>query len=259
MSGHRLILKIGGSTLGQHDTTIEDVAGLQRQGYEPVIVHGGGKTITEWLKRQGIPSRFVNGLRVTDEDSIGVVVAVLAGLVNKQIVTAINALGGRAVGLSGADGNLLRARVMDPALGLVGEPTHVDPSVVDDLLAKGYLPVISPLGILEKDGAPTGVLLNINADTAAAEIGGALKAEQFIFFTDVPGVLGADGKVIPLLSRKEVPALVAAGVISGGMVPKIEACVRALRNVPSAVILDGRRAHALRDYLGGQALGTRIE
>ena len=259
MTNRRVILKIGGSTLGQHDTTLEDVVSLHQQGYEPIVVHGGGKAITEWLDRQGVTSRFVGGLRVTDEQSIGVVVAVLAGVVNKQLVAAINALGGQAVGLSGADGALLRATVKDPALGLVGEPSRVDPKPIEALLAAGYIPVIAPIGVLEENGAPKATLLNVNADTAAAEIGGALRASQFIFFTDVPVVMDKGGKVLPRLTQGQVKALVADGTISGGMVPKVDACLRALGRVPSALILDGRQPHVLRDCMAGKALGTRIE
>ena len=258
MKGERVVVKIGGSTLGQHDTTLEDLVWLHAEGVEAIVVHGGGKTITEWLERQGVPSRFVRGLRVTDERSIEVVVAVLAGLVNKQLVAAINALGGRAVGLCGADGGTLRARVKDPALGLVGEPSRVEAAAIEGLLAQRFLPVIAPVGVLEEGDRVRATLLNINADTAAGEIGGALGAQRCVFLTDVPGVCDGDGRVLPRLSREEAQALIASGVISGGMVPKVEACVRALAHVPASHIVDGRRPHSLRDCLAGRDSGTRI-
>ena len=134
MTDKRIVVKIGGSTLGQHDTTLEDLVWLQREGVQVVVVHGGGKSITQWLERLGIPSRFVDGLRVTDAESLDVVVATLAGLVNKRLVASIGALGGRAVGLSGADGAVMRARTKDPALGMVGEPTNIDAQVIETLL-----------------------------------------------------------------------------------------------------------------------------
>ena len=258
MQDKRIVLKIGGSTLGQHDTTLEDLVWLQGQGFQPIVVHGGGKAITQWLENQGVSSRFVDGLRVTDTENIDVVVAVLAGLVNKQLVAAIDGLGGRAVGLSGADAGILRARIKAPALGLVGEPTHIETEAIEGLLAKGYLPIISPIGLLEKGSEPTGTLLNINADTFAADIGGALKAARFIFLTDVPGVCDNGGTALPDLTRDMVQSLIASGTISGGMIPKVEACLRALQHVPAAHILDGRHSHALRDCIAGRPVGTRI-
>jgi acetylglutamate kinase len=258
-SAKRFLVKIGGSTLGQEDTTLEDLAWLQGQGYQPIVVHGGGKTITQWLEKMAVPTKFVGGLRVTDEQSIDVVVAVLAGVVNKGLVASINAIGGRAMGLSGADGAMVKGRIKDPQLGLVGEVTRVDGGPVEATLAKGYMPVISPIGVLEKDGKATQTLLNINADTAAAAIGAALGVETCIFLTDVPGVKGADGNVMPRLSPSRVKELTASGVISGGMIPKVEAAMQALAFVKSSLILDGRTSHALRQSLAGAALGTRIE
>lgn len=258
MKRERVLVKIGGSTLGQEDTTVEDLVWLQRQGHQAIVVHGGGKAITQWLERLAVPTRFVRGLRVTDEASIGVVVGVLAGLVNKRLVAEVNAAGGRAVGLSGADGVLL-AKIKDRDLGLVGEVTRVDAAPLKALLTAGYLPVIAPIGVLEGAGAATPTLLNINADTAAAEIGAALAADRFVFLTDVPGVLDGSGKVIPRLTAATARELIASGVIVGGMIPKVEACLHALRRVPLAAIVDGRQPHALRDLVAGSPVGTRIE
>ncbi|MBF8299281.1 MAG: argB [Dehalococcoidia bacterium] len=254
----RLVIKIGGSILGQHDTTLEDLAWLQSTGVEAIVVHGGGKTITEWLDRQKVPTQFVNGLRVTDEASIGVVVAVLAGLINKQLVATINAHGGRAVGLSGVDAGIVRAEIRDPALGLVGHPCHIHPDALESLLREGFLPVLAPVGVLEKDGKLTDIMLNINADAVAAAVGGGVHAQELLFFTDVPGVLGDDGQVMPSLGRDKAMALIASGVISGGMVPKVEACLQALGHMPSSQVLDGRQPHALRDYVSGRRIGTTI-
>lgn len=258
MTTRRLVIKIGGSTLGQLDTTLEDLVWLQASGVEAVVVHGGGKTITEWLDRMKVPTRFSNGLRVTDEESIGVVNAVLSGLVNKQLVAAINALGGKAIGLSGVDAALVRAKIKDPALGLVGEPTSVNGPALRGILDQGFLPVLSPIGVLEEDGTLTSTLLNINGDTVAAAIGGGVRADDLLFFTDVPGVKGADGQVIPRLTRARAQQLIASGTISGGMVPKVEACLQALAYVPSTHIVDGRQPHALRNFVNGQRIGTNI-
>ena len=252
------MIKIGGSTLGQHDTTLEDLVWLQDSGIEAVVVHGGGKTITEWLERLKVPTRFANGLRVTDEESIGVVVAVLAGLVNKQLVAQINALGGRSVGLSGADGGIVRAQMKDPALGLVGYPCSIQPEAIETLLNGGFLPVLSPIGVLEEKGKVTSTLLNINADTVAAAVGGGVKAQELLFFTDVPGVHGEDGQVMPLLNKARALELIKSGTISGGMIPKVEACLQALDYVPSTQVLDGRQPHVLRDYVTGKRTGTAI-
>ncbi|MCH7553150.1 MAG: acetylglutamate kinase [Chloroflexi bacterium] len=258
MTSQRILVKIGGSTLGQEDTTLQDLVWLQQQGHQPIVVHGGGKVITEWLERIQLPTRFVHGLRVTDEDSIDVVVAVLAGVVNKRLVRDLNALGGRAVGVSGVDGGLLRAKQKDPSLGLVGEIVSVDTACVEVLLDGGFLPVIAPIGQLTEGGSVMGSLVNINADTVAARIGAAMGVSQCIFLTDVPGVIGSDGDVVSRLTRGEARELMASGVIAGGMIPKVESCLRALAGVTEAHIADGRRPHALRDSAAGTSAGTRI-
>ena len=174
-------------------------------------------------------------------------------------MAAVNAAGGRAVGLSGVDGGMLRARVKDPALGLVGDVTRVDTTLLEDLLAKGYLPIVSPIGVLEVEEGDAATLLNVNADTVAAAIGAALQADRFVFMTDVPGVCGSDGKLLDSLSREQALGLMQSGVISGGMIPKVEACLMALENVHSSLILDGRRPHALRASCSGERVGTTIE
>jgi acetylglutamate kinase len=250
-------VKIGGSTLGSHDTTLEDVVALQQQGRPPVVVHGGGAIITDWLKIHNIPTRFVRGLRVTDAESVKIVTAVLSGLVNKELVAAIAALGGRAVGLSGADGGLFEARLRDPELGYVGDIVRVNLDAVQAVLAAGFIPVISPVSI-GQDGEGQTCLLNVNADTAAGEIAAALGAAQLVFMTDVAGVLDGEGKLIERLTLGAATALIAAGTASGGMIPKLEACVRAAEAGSDARIIDGREGHALLGLLAAQVVGTAV-
>ena len=253
-----IVVKIGGSTLGSHDTTLEDLVSLQREGTSPVVVHGGGRTISEWLERYGLATRFVRGLRVTDAESLKVVMAVLAGLVNKELVCAIQALGGRAVGLSGADGCLVEARVRDPELGLVGEIVRVNLEPLQAVLGAGYIPILAPLGV-ERGGSGACQPLNINADTVAGEVALTLGAERLIFLTDVAGLCDASGKLIPRLSPPEARSLIASGVVSGGMIPKVEACLSALGAVPATQIVDGRMSHALITALRRRDSGTIIE
>lgn len=252
-----IVIKIGGSTLGSQDTTFEDLVTLQKQGQQVSVVHGGGALITDWLKKQGVVTRFVRGLRVTDEATLAVVVAVLAGVVNSDIVAKINSLGGKAVGLSGVDGGLLQARIQDTEIGLVGEVVKVDVKPVKTLLRAGFIPVIAPLGLMITNNGSSQIL-NVNADTAAAEIAIALKSDKFILLTDVAGVLDKQGKVIDNLTIREAQDLISGGVAAGGMVPKLEACLRAVRHVPMARIIDGRKANALRNELEGNGQGTTI-
>ncbi len=252
-----ILIKIGGATLGSHDTTIEDVVYLQQQGKPIVIVHGGGRLITEWLNKQGIASRFIEGERVTDKATLEVVIAVLAGLVNKEIVAAINGLGGRAAGISGVDGALLQGRVKNKALGYVGSVVKIDLAIVESLLRSGYIPVIAPIALSSGD-KPEEKMLNINADTVAGEIAAVIGAERLIFLTDVAGVCDGSGKLLPRLSPGEAEALLASGVASGGMIPKIKACLRASADTSTACIIDGRQPHALRREIETGGSGTVI-
>lgn len=253
MSQPPLVIKIGGSTLGSQDTTLENLVHLQKQGKALAVVHGGGKLITQWLSQKGASTRFVRGQRVTDAPTLEVVVAVLAGIVNKEIVSAINSRGGRAVGLSGVDGHLLEARIKDADLGLVGEVVRVHLKLLQDLLQAGYIPVIAPIG-----WQPDGQLLNINADIAAGDIAAALHAERLVFLTDVIGVCDGSGGLLSRLSAAQARELIASGTASGGMIPKIEACLRALSAVPLARIIDGRTPHALLKDLESPGAGTTI-
>jgi len=246
-----IVVKIGGSTLGNHDTTLEDLVELQKQGNSLVVVHGGAKVTSEWLTRLGIPTSFVNGLRITDAESLKVVAAALGGLVNKELVVAIQALGGKAVGLSGCDGNLLWASVKNPELGYVGEIVAVDPTPLKLLLNAGYMPVVAPISFGSVEGKV--MLLNVNGDTAAGEIAAALAAEKLVFLTDVDGIHDGSGEVIPRLNLAEARDILASGVASGGMVPKIAASLKALTTAQVVRIIDGRTAHALRDEIAEQA------
>jgi acetylglutamate kinase len=255
MESGLIVVKIGGSTLGSHDTTLEDVARLCSEGHRLVVVHGGGDLVSRWLRAHGVEARFLNGLRVTEADTLDVVVAVLAGLVNKQLVAQLNALGARAVGLSGADGALLKARRARPELGFVGEITAVDGALLESLLEDGILPVVAPIAVEEAWGAATAQLLNVNADTVAGEIACRLEAATLAFLTDVPGVLDGQGKVIELLRAGEARALVASGAIAGGMIPKVEAALTAAAGGARTVVLDGREPHALREALAGSLAG----
>lgn len=252
--GKTIVVKLGGSALGSHDTTLEDVVTLSRLNITSVLVHGGGSAISGWLKRIGKQPQFVNGLRVTDEETLEVATMVLAGKVNKDLVGGLMTYGGKAAGISGLDGGLLRARQKNKELGLVGEITAVDLGLLQSLVSAGYIPVVAPIGV---DSA--GRALNINADTAAAEIAVALQAEKLIFLTDVEGILGTDGELITELSADRARDLISWGVISGGMVPKAEACLRALAGVKRSHIIDGRAPHALlRELLTRSGVGTMI-
>lgn len=250
-----IVVKIGGSTLGNHDTTLEDLVELQKQGKSLVVVHGGAKVTSEWLARLGIPTSFVNGLRVTDAETLKVAAAALGGLVNKELVVGIQALGGKAVGLSGCDGSLLWASIKSPEMGYVGEIVAVDPTLLKLLLGAGYMPVVAPISFGSVEGKV--MLLNVNGDTAAGEIAAALAAEKLVFLTDVDGIHDGSGKAIPSLNLAEARDMLASGVASGGMIPKIEASLRALATTKVARIIDGRISHALLHDFVRQAQQTK--
>ena len=245
-----------------------DVVLLKQVGIEPVIVHGGGPQIGAMLERLKIKSEFVDGLRVTDAETVEIVEMVLSGSINKKIVSAINAAGGNAIGLSGKDGNLMSVRklrrtrrktdsniekILD--LGFVGDPSHVNPDLLESLTKADIIPVIAPIGIGE-DGAT----YNVNADTAAGAIASALKAARLLMLTDVTGVLGADSGLIADISVDQARRLIEDGTIRGGMIPKIETCIDAVDNeVGAAVIMDGRAAHSLLiDIFTEHGLGTAV-
>ncbi len=253
-----IVIKIGGSTLGSHDTTLEDLVTLQKRHVPLVVVHGGGNRVTEWLKRHGLGTSFIDGVRVTDENSLEMVAAVLGGLVNTELVADINALGGAAMGMTGVDGNLLECRITNPAIGYAGNITKVNPAGIEIMLKAGFIPVIAPPGAKAPD-EPAGVsYININADEIAGKLAETLDAESLIFLTDVAGILDKDGKLLEQLSSAEVKALMTSGVISKGMIPKSESAIVALAKVSSAKIIDGRGAHALLWAIEGKSGGTVI-
>ena len=271
-AGHTFVVKYGGHAMGDTDAGAgfaRDIALMKQVGINPVVVHGGGPQIGQMLERLKIKSSFVDGLRVTDRETVEIVEMVLSGSINKSIVAAINVAGGRAVGLSGKDGGLIQARKLtrskvDPDsniekvldLGFVGEPSHVDPGVLSIFASGGVIPVIAPIGVGE-----AGETYNINADTAAGAIAGAVDASRFLLLTDVEGVLDKEGRLIPELTVAEARGLIADGTISGGMIPKIETCIEAVQGgAEGAVIIDGRVQHGvLLELFTSHGMGTWIK
>lgn len=252
-----IVVKYGGHAMGGPTGArdfAEDIVLMKQTGINPIVVHGGGPQIGAMLKQLDIPSHFVDGLRVTDAKTMEVVEMVLSGTINKQIVSDINAAGGRAVGISGKDGNLIVARKyartkVDPDtkqetqtdLGFVGEPERVDPQILHSIIASDLIPILAPVGAGGQGGT-----YNINADTAAGAVAGAMAAERLMILTDVEGVLDRQGNLIQRLTVGEARALIVDGTISGGMIPKVETAINAVEGgVRAAVILDGRVPHAL--------------
>ena len=267
-----VVVKYGGHAMGAEDTArrfARDIVLLEQTAINPVVVHGGGPQIGEMLKRLGIKSEFAAGLRITDAATIEIVEMVLAGSINKQIVGFINEAGGKAVGLCGKDGNMVAARkvsrtIMDPGsrieqivdLGFVGEPERVDTTVLDRLLSGEIIPVLAPVATGVNGGT-----YNVNADTFAGAIAGALKAKRLLLLTDVPGVLDKSKNLIGELSMQDARRLIADGTISGGMIPKVETCIYALeQGVEGVVILDGQVPHAvLLELLTDHGAGTLLQ
>ncbi|MBA4008792.1 MAG: acetylglutamate kinase [Erythrobacter sp.] len=270
-AGRTFVVKYGGHAMGDPEAArdfAEDIVLLKAVGINPVVVHGGGPQIGQMLKRLGVESTFVDGLRVTDEATARVAEMVLSGAINKELVGWIAAAGGKAIGISGKDGGLVTARKVsrttrDPDsqieqvvdLGFVGEPAAVDTSVIDTMVAAGMIPVIAPIA----PGAD-GATYNINADTMAGAIAAALGAARLFLLTDVPGVLGADGALLTDLTPADIASLRADGVIRGGMVPKLETCVAAVQaGCEAAVVLDGRVGHAmLLEFFTARGAGTLV-
>jgi acetylglutamate kinase len=264
-----VVVKYGGHAMGEEDVArsfARDIVLMEQTAINPVVVHGGGPQIGEMLKRLGIKSEFAGGLRITDAATIEIVEMVLAGSINKQLVGFINEAGGKAVGLTGKDGNVVVARkmnraVVDPGsnierivdLGFVGEPDKIDTTVLTQILGRELIPVLAPLA-----AAPQGGTYNVNADTFAGAIAGALKAKRLLLLTDVPGVLDKSNKLIKQLSPDDARELIADGTISGGMIPKVETCIYALEaGVEGVVILDGKVPHAvLLELLTDHGAGT---
>ena len=260
--GKTVVVKYGGNAMISDElrrAVISDLILLHLVGIRVVVVHGGGPEITEMLRKIGKESRFVDGLRYTDEETMDVVQQVLCGKVNKNLVATLNQTGGRAVGLCGMDAGLFQARMLDEKYGLVGEITAVEPRVVVDSLENGYIPVVSTVA----QGTDGPAAYNINADTAAAKLAVALGAEKLLLLTDVRGLLrdpADEGTLLPEVRLSQVPGLVKDGVIMGGMLPKVECCVEAVRSgVKNAVILDGRIPHSLLiELLSDAGIGTML-
>lgn len=254
-----VVIKIGGSLLGSEDTTLEDLVQMQKDGMFPVVIHGGGPIISDWMKKQGTQPSFVRGLRVTDQESMDIVSAVLAGLVNKQLVSSLQALGGKVIGISGVDGQTLQSSILDDDLGQVGRIVNVNTNLLMSCIEGGYIPVIAPIGIeIDEDLNPTGTILNINGDTAAGEIACSLKSDSIIFLTDVAGILDENKKLIDDIDQAGIHELIDKQIVEGGMIPKVEACLSALHGVDIAWIMDGRNSHALLSLKSKDTIGTRI-
>jgi acetylglutamate kinase len=255
LRGRTLVIKLGGSALDNQRDALEDIVWLRGLGAYPVLAHGGGPEINQWLARTGLPRRFERGLRVTDAATLDVVRMVLAGKVNGDLVRLLVSLGGRAVGLTGLDGGLLCARQIAPDLGYVGAVTAVDAGVITALSEAGFIPVVAPLALGEGD-----TVLNVNGDDAAADLARGLSAAKLLYLSDVPGILDAQGRLLSELNDREVRALIAEGVISGGMIPKAEAALRALETAGRVHIVDGREPHVLiRELFTTAGAGTMIQ
>jgi len=253
--GQIVVVKVGGNAIEQaRDQTLLDVVLLRYVGMQPVLVHGGGPDITAMSERLGLKAEFKDGLRITDEKTMEVVKMVLTGKVSPDIVGAINRLGGQAVGMSGEDGPSIIAEPLGEDMGFVGRVTQINREPITALLGRGYIPVIASIGL-----GYDGHAYNINADTVAAEIAVALGAAKLILLTDVPGVLGVDGSVVAVLSREDARHRIETGAVTGGMIQKLEACLRALDGVPLAHIVDGRTPHALLlELFTESGIGTMV-
>lgn len=254
LKGKILVIKLGGSTLEHQRGVLQDIIWLRSLGAYPVLVHGGGPYINAWLEKLDVPAKFEDGLRVTDALTLDIVRMVLLGQVNSGLVLMATQMGGKAIGLSGTDGGMVQARIVNERLGYVGEIEAIDPRPVKTLLAQDYIPVIAPLG-----QGPDGSCLNINADLVAAHLAGALQAEKLIFLSNVTGICRQDGSLISELTASQAKQLIADGVISGGMIPKVDACLDALATVSRVHIVDGGEPHVLlRELFTDQGAGTMI-
>ena len=268
--GKTFVIKYGGAAQVEDElknSFAQDIVLMNFIGIKPVIVHGGGPRISQIMKKMGKEPSFIQGQRVTDQETMDIVEMVLGGLINKEIVALINSHGGKAVGLSGKDGGLIKAKkkILKKAvdageeeiidIGLVGEVDSVDPVILDCIEKGGFVPVISPIGVGSK-----GEALNINADYVASAIASSLKAEKFILLTDVPGISDKRGRVISTISKKEIKKLIDNGTVSGGMLPKVQACTRAIdAGVKKTHILDGRMHHCLLlEIFTKEGIGTEI-
>jgi len=258
-AGKAIVVKFGGHAMGEQafvDSFASDMVLLRQVGTNPLIVHGGGPQIGAMLEKLEIESSFVNGLRVTDEATISVVEMVLAGGINKSLVAAIAKAGGKAVGISGKDGNLIQAtKAHDGSLGYVGYPETIDIEVIEALMSRDMMPVVAPTAM-----GDDGMTYNINADTAAGAVAGAIGASRLLMLSDVTGILDKDGHLIERVNISQAKKLIADGTVTGGMIPKLETCIQAVEEgAEAAVILDGRAPHAvLVELFTEHGIGTMI-
>ncbi|MBR1583786.1 MAG: acetylglutamate kinase [Spirochaetales bacterium] len=260
--GKTVVVKYGGNAMVNPDLkqqVMDDIVLLWLIGVKVVLVHGGGPEISSMMDKLGKKSEFVDGLRVTDKETVDIVQMVLAGKVNKTLVTLLEKRGGKAIGLCGMDGKLIQAKIKDPRLGFVGEVTNINKDPVMDILEKGYIPVISTLGCDDDGNA-----FNVNADTAAAHIAGALGAERFILMTDIAGILkdkDDPSTLIPEITIDQAKTLKDEGIISSGMIPKVQCCLTAIEaGVKNVVIMDGRVPHSiLMELLTNEGAGTLVK
>jgi acetylglutamate kinase len=248
------VVKLGGSTLEYQRAVLQDIIWLHELGVKVVLVHGGGPSITAWLQKLNIPTRFEQGLRVTDAQTLEVVRMVLCGQINQELVTLTSEMGGDGVGLCGTDGHMVQAHIANERLGLVGEIDTIDASLVLHMIDLGYIPIIAPLGL-----GSDKTCLNINADLVASRLAGALKADRLIFLSDVNGIRLADGTHLAELNATQANTLIGEGVIYGGMIPKIKACLEALADVPRVHIVNGSIPNVLLYEIEGHPnVGTTI-
>lgn len=258
-AGKSIVVKFGGHAMGEQafvDSFASDMVLLRQVGTKPLIVHGGGPQIGSMLSRLEIESSFVDGLRVTDEATISIVEMVLAGGINKSLVAAIAAAGGKAVGISGKDGNLIKAsKAHNGQLGYVGVPDEIDISVITALMSHDMMPVVAPIGL-----GDDGMTYNINADTAAGAVAGAIGASRLLMLSDVAGIQDKDGNLIERVNLKQAKELISNGTVTGGMIPKLETCIKAVEDgAEAAVIMDGRAPHAiLVELFTEHGIGTMI-
>ncbi|RJO60615.1 MAG: acetylglutamate kinase [Dehalococcoidia bacterium] len=253
------VIKLGGSIIDSKDSAVADILRLSETGYRVVLVHGGAKLVTRWMADQGVVAEFYQGERITDAKSLSVVTAVLAGLANKETTAALIDAGAKAAGVSGVDGSLIEGRVRDPKLGYLGDVVKVNPQVLEALLDAGFIPVVAPVS-LNKEGRKQEdpLLLNINGDTVAGEIAAAMRVEKLVFLTDVDGIKDASGNILTDITTAQVEELLSSGVAYGGMIPKLNACLKAARAGTTCRIVDGRKPHAIIDAIGGSQNGSTI-
>ncbi len=254
-----IVVKLGGETLDNEGNLIEDIVKLQKEGFSLVLIHGGGKDINKWLEKFDVLPRFEHGLRVTDPVTLDIATAVLCGLLNKKLVASVIRAGGRAVGVSGVDGCLIKAKIENEKLGFTGEYLEVNDELLSCLLSYNYIPIIAPISLNKEDRYDQITkLINVNGDTVAANVASSLGASRLIFLTDVEGLFDNQGKIISEITCEEVIKLVQQGVITGGMSVKVKSCISALSRVKITRIINGKNEHALYEEIHNNIRGTTI-